>query len=145
MEVLAVVSSQLGLRRSLAGNLDMETLVAFKVSISALLFATCYGSTAVAFSDRTDCPQGSMAATQYRPGRTTAGGQAFRTNGPTAAHKRLPFGTKVMVTNPRTGASVVVIITDRGPFTRGRDIDLSHSAARAIGLRSVGTVCTQTL
>jgi rare lipoprotein A len=123
----------------------METLVPFKVLIPALLFVTCYGSAAVAFSDRIDCPQGSMAAAQYSPGRTIAGGRAFRTDGPAAAHKRLPFGTKVMVTNPRTGASVVVIINDRGPFTRGRDIDLSRGAARAIGFRSTGRVCAQIL
>jgi len=49
------------------------------------------------------------------------------------------------VTYPLTGASAIVIINDRGPFTRGRDIDLSQGAARAIGLKSVGTVCTEIL
>ena len=63
----------------------------------------------------------------------------------TAAHKKLPFGTRVKVTNPLTGASAIVIINDRGPFTRGRDIDLSQGAARAIGPKSVGTVCTEIL
>jgi rare lipoprotein A (RlpA)-like double-psi beta-barrel protein len=47
--------------------------------------------------------------------------------------------------NPRTGASVVVIINDRGPFTRGRDIDLSQGAARAIGLKDVGRICAEIL
>ena len=65
--------------------------------------------------------------------------------GVTAAHKTLPFGTRVVVTNPRTGVSVVVTIDDRGPFTRGRDIDLSRNAAQAIRLKDVGRVCTEIL
>jgi rare lipoprotein A len=86
-----------------------------------------------------------MNATQYSASGSTASGQPSRTDGLTAAHRRLPFGTRVRVSNPRTGASVVVIINDRGPFTRGRDIDLSRGAARAIGLRDVGRVCAQIL
>ena len=62
-----------------------------------------------------------------------------------AEHKRLAFGTRLRVTNPSTGASAIVIINDRGPFTRGRDIDLSRGAARAIGLRDVGRICTEVL
>lgn len=75
-------------------------------------------------------------------GRRTANGERFDMNAMTAAHKTLPFGTKVRVTNPNTGASVVVRINDRGPFTRGREIDLSRAAATQIGLiqRGHGTV-----
>jgi rare lipoprotein A len=58
--------------------------------------------------------------------------------GYTAAHKTLPFGTRVRVTNNRNGRSVVVVINDRGPFVRGRIIDLSPAAASAIGIRSNG-------
>jgi rare lipoprotein A len=58
----------------------------------------------------------------------------------TAAHRTLPFGTKVTVTNNRTGRSVVVRINDRGPFVRGRVIDLSPAAARAIGVGSIAQV-----
>jgi rare lipoprotein A len=79
-----------------------------------------------------------MNATQYNAARHTADGLS-------AAHKTLPFGTRVKVTNPRNGASTTVTINDRGPFTRGRDIDLSRGAARAIGLRDVGKVCTEIL
>jgi rare lipoprotein A len=86
-----------------------------------------------------------MNATQYNPGGSTAGGQASRLGGLTAAHRSLPFGTRVRVSDPRTGASVVVIINDRGPFTPGRDIDLSRGAARAIGLTDVGRVCAEIL
>ncbi len=67
-------------------------------------------------------------------GRPTASGEAFDMNGLTAAHKTLPFGSRVRVTNPRNGASVVVRVNDRGPFTRGRDIDLSRAAAEQIGI-----------
>lgn len=75
-------------------------------------------------------------------GRRTANGERFDMNAFTAAHKTLPFGTKVRVTNPNTGKSVVVRINDRGPFTRGREIDLSRRAATEIGLiqRGHGTV-----
>tara|TARA_B100000678_G_scaffold52548_1_gene41962 strand:- start:136 stop:720 length:585 start_codon:yes stop_codon:yes gene_type:complete len=71
-------------------------------------------------------------------GRRTASGERFDMNAMTAAHKTLPFGTKVRVTNPSTGKSVVVRINDRGPFTRGREIDLSHRAASEIGLIARG-------
>ena len=86
-----------------------------------------------------------MNATQYSEGQHTASGARFRPDGLTAAHKRLPFGTRVKVTNPGTGASTIVIINDRGPYTRGRDIDLSRGAARAIGLVDIGLVCAEIL
>ena len=115
--------------------------------IPLLLVSTWFGSIAIAIAAPTkgSCPRGSMNATQYSAGSGTASGQAFRADGLTAAHKKLPFGTRVKLTNPRTGASTIVTINDRGPFTRGRDIDLSPGAARAIGLTSVGTVCAEIL
>ena len=63
-------------------------------------------------------------------------------NALTAAHKTLPFGTRVRVTNPATGKSVVVRINDRGPYARGREIDVSRAAAIQLGLiqRGHGTV-----
>ena len=67
-------------------------------------------------------------------GRLTANGERFNMNAMTAAHKTLRFGSKVRVTNPRNGRSVVVRINDRGPFTPGRTIDLSKAAAQRIGL-----------
>jgi rare lipoprotein A len=113
--------------------------------LSPFLGVLFLGATAFAGSERGACPGGSMNATQYVPGRHRAGGGPFVASGVTAAHKTLPFGTQVVVTNPRTGASVVVTIDDRGPFTRGRDIDLSRSAAQAIRLKDVGRVCTEIL
>ena len=75
-------------------------------------------------------------------GRRTANGERFDMHALTAAHKTLPFGTRVLVTNPRTGKSVTVRINDRGPFTPGRTIDLSRAAADQIGIiqRGHGTV-----
>ena len=71
-------------------------------------------------------------------GRRTANGERFDMNAMTAAHKTLPFGSRVEVTNPSNGKSVTVRINDRGPFTRGRTIDLSRAAAQAIGIVSRG-------
>jgi rare lipoprotein A len=71
-------------------------------------------------------------------GEATASGEYARPNGLTAAHKSLPFGTMVKVTNTRNGQSVVVKITDRGPFIRGRIIDLTPAGARALGFFGAG-------
>ena len=70
----------------------------------------------------------------YFAGRKTAAGEIFNPSKMTAAHKTLPFGTRVRVTNMRNGRSVVVRINDRGPFIRGRVIDLSRGAAGVIGM-----------
>jgi rare lipoprotein A len=64
-----------------------------------------------------------------------ANGQPFNMDDPTvAAHKDLPFGTRLRVTNPENGETIVVAVQDRGPFITGRDLDLSRGAARAIGM-----------
>ncbi len=77
-------------------------------------------------------------ASYYKSGKQTANGERFIPLGLTAAHRTLPFGTKVRVTNLRTGKSVVVRINDRGPFIRGRVIDLSLGAANLVGLTKSG-------
>jgi rare lipoprotein A len=69
-------------------------------------------------------------------GSRTASGQRFNQNALTCAHRSLPFGTKLRVTHG--GRSVVVTVNDRGPFIRGRVLDLSTAAARAVGLTSAG-------
>lgn len=84
-------------------------------------------------------------ASYYMTGKRTANGERFNPMGFTAAHRSLPFGTKVKVTNLRTGRSVVVRINDRGPFIRGRVIDLSLGAARAVGLTKSGVAKMQLL
>lgn len=82
-------------------------------------------------------------ASWYGPGfqgRKTASGETFNTNDMTAAHRTLPFGTKVKVVNKKTGKSVVVRINDRGPYAHGRVIDLSKASAQALGISGVGSV-----
>jgi len=75
-------------------------------------------------------------------GRPTASGQIFDMNALTAAHRTLPLGTTVRVTSLDTGKSVEVLVNDRGPFVKGRVIDLSKGAAEKIGLaeRGIGLV-----
>lgn len=70
--------------------------------------------------------------------RKTASGEPYKAGKRTAAHRTLPFGSRVKVTNVRNGKSVVVRINDRGPFVRGRVIDLSRSAFASIGDVSAG-------
>lgn len=73
-------------------------------------------------------------------GRKTANGEIFDMYKLTAAHKTLPFGTRVLVTNIKNGRSVTVRINDRGPFVKGRIIDLSYEAARRIGITGIAKV-----
>ena len=71
-------------------------------------------------------------------GRRTASGKRFNPNAMTAAHRTLPFGTKVKVTNMSNERSVVVIINDRGPTSRARMLDVSRAAARKLGFQRAG-------
>jgi peptidoglycan lytic transglycosylase len=73
-------------------------------------------------------------------GNGTASGQRLNPQALTAAHKSLPFGTQVRVTNRNNGKSVVVTINDRGPFVRGRVIDLTPAGARALGFSGLAPV-----
>ncbi len=73
-------------------------------------------------------------------GSGTASGQRLNPRALTAAHRTLPFGTKVRVTNKKNGRSVVVTINDRGPFVRGRVIDLTPAGARALGFSGLAPV-----
>ncbi|APW71628.1 septal ring lytic transglycosylase RlpA family protein [Sphingopyxis granuli] len=85
---------------------------------------------------------GSGVASYYSDelaGNRTASGEPFDPDELTAAHRTLPFGSKVRVTNIANGQSVVVRINDRGPFGRGRVIDVSHAAAKEIGMHRSGT------
>jgi rare lipoprotein A len=86
-------------------------------------------------------------ASWYALNSKTASGERMNPSTLTAAHKSLGFGTKVKVTNKRNGKTVVVRINDRGPFIKGRVIDLSKAAAQNIGMVSAGTaqVCYEVL
>jgi rare lipoprotein A len=88
------------------------------------------------------CNTGRKVITAYYwEGSRTASGQPFNPHAMTAAHRTLPFGTRLNVTNPRTGQSVEVIVNDRGPYVSGVGLDLSIGAAQAIGLHGTGSVC----
>jgi len=82
-----------------------------------------------------------VTASYYGPkfnGRPTASGEIFDMYAMTCAHKKMPFGTRLRVTNPDNAKSVIVTVNDRGPFIRGRDLDLSYGAAKKIGFVAKG-------
>ena len=81
---------------------------------------------------------GGGLASFYADGQKTANGEQFDPNELTAAHPSLPFGTKLRVTNTSTGKSVTVRVNDRGPYVRGRVVDVSYSAAQALGMVGQG-------
>lgn len=115
----------------MAGNSLQKTLIA-----SALALA-------VIGIPMTAKAQTGIASIYAYSGEPTASGERVSPGALTAAHRTLPFGTWVRVTHD--GRSVTVRINDRGPFRRGRSIDLSRGAARAIGLDGVGAVTLEVL
>ena len=76
----------------------------------------------------------------FETGSRTASGKKLKLDGLTAAHRTLPFGTHVTVTNKRNGKTVTVVINDRGPFVKGRVIDVTPAAARALGFSGLAPV-----
>jgi len=84
-------------------------------------------------------------ASWYHEGSRTANGERYRPDGISAAHRSLPFGTRVQVRNQRTGRTVTVRINDRGPFIGGRIIDLSRGAKRVLGMDGLAPVCIAVL
>ena len=115
------------------------TLASKTLTAAALVLAGAFAGISGAEAK----PIHSGGASSYGPGfhgKRTANGERFNTHALTAAHKTLPFGSRVRVTNERTGRSVVVRINDRGPFVGGRVIDLSKAAAQAVGISGVGRV-----
>src|SRR6185503_1794107 len=107
-----------------------------RILAALLLCAFAYSSSAVTISAPGYAQDG--IASYYKSGRVTANGERFNPNGLTAAHRSLRFGTRVRVTNLRNGRSVIVRINDRGPFVRGRIIDLTYGAAQVVGMHGSG-------
>ncbi|WP_198533114.1 septal ring lytic transglycosylase RlpA family protein [Carbonactinospora thermoautotrophica] len=95
---------------------------------------TGYGPTKLRANGRT------CKASYYHYGQVTANGESFNPNGMTAAHKTMPFGSKVLVTNVSNGKSVIVRVNDRGPFVAGRCLDLARGAFAQIAPLSAGVV-----
>lgn len=110
----------------------------FKALLSLVIICGVLGSCAPKL---TQTGKASFYADKFN-GRKTASGEKFRNSKLTAAHKTLPFGTKVKVINLSNGKSVKVRINDRGPYVAGRIIDLSKKAAHKVGLdkKGVGNV-----
>ena len=75
---------------------------------------------------------------QYHHGRPMANGEPFNMYGPTIAHKEIPLGTKVLLENPETGERATATVTDRGPYIKGRDVDLSYQLAQKLSLEKQG-------
>jgi rare lipoprotein A len=108
-----------------------------KACLVALTACSLFTIPAISQAETSD---GSLVnASFYYHGSKTASGERFNPNGFTAAHRTLPFGTRLKLTNPRTGRSVVVRVNDRGPFVRGRGLDVARGAAAALGMISSGT------
>lgn len=78
-------------------------------------------------------------------GKFTASGERFNPHGLTVAHKTMRFGTKLHLTNPKTGRAVPVRVNDRGPFVKGIELDLTYGAARAIGMTGAQHVTMEVL
>jgi rare lipoprotein A len=93
---------------------------------------------AVASKPAADAPEASHGLASYYTDTRTASGEKFDGKELTAAHRTLPFGTRVRVTNVKTGRSVMVRINDRGPFVQGRVVDVSPSAAKELGMVGSG-------
>jgi rare lipoprotein A len=82
-----------------------------------------------------------MVSSYYWQGKETANGERYNSEGLTAAHKTLPFGTRLRVTYK--GKSVIVRVNDRGPFIKGRQLDLSRGAAQQLGMLNAGVAAVQ--
>jgi rare lipoprotein A len=122
----------------------MKLTVSFGVLFAclALLLSGCSGAPTKIDAAKTgykETGKASFYAMKYQS-RKTASGEIFDQSAYTAAHNRLPFGTKVKVTNVQNGKSVIVRINDRGPFVKGRIIDLSRSAFSKIGNPRAGVI-----
>lgn len=107
--------------------------------VAILLLASCSPKLRTAGRDVREQGRASYYGDKFH-GRTTASGERFNQNAMTAAHRTLPFGTKVTVKNLNNGKQVVVTINDRGPSSKSRMIDLSKGAAKKIGMIQAGVV-----
>lgn len=130
----------------IAGCRIQQNYVLTNLFLTASIFGT-FGGAPIETPKETQLANIRCApASWYGPGfhnNRTANGERYYQNGITAAHRTLPFGTRVRVTNKLTGKSVVVRINDRGPFHGNRELDLSRGAAEKVGLlhSGVAPVC----
>ena len=109
------------------------------VGVAVSMFAAAWLMPNAIASENSTHSFSGLAAYYSHTGLVASGGQ-FNPNGFTAAHRTLPFGTRVRVTDPISGRSVIVVINDRGPFGRGRVLDLSLAAADALRMIGRGVI-----
>jgi rare lipoprotein A len=127
----------------------LKNIIARAALLVPMIFVAACNTTQTASTDAlttgsigTGRPIGSGHASWYGPGfqgRRTASGERFSASAMTAAHRSLPFGTRIRVVHEETGRSVIVRINDRGPFHRGRVIDLARGPAQALGITDEGS------
>lgn len=108
-----------------------------KLSVSALTFGSVVFIT-LAFATLAEATATTGLASYYKMGKRTASGEHYNYNGFTCAHRKLPFGTFLKVTNLRNKRFVIVRVNDRGPFVKGRVLDVSLGAARELGMLGQG-------
>jgi rare lipoprotein A len=125
-----------GRRRLVAQSLAVVLTAAALAACAQAPMATNQSSPLASRDTSLDASSG--VASFYSSGSRTASGEAFNPNELTAAHRTLPFGTKLRVTNVATGQSVTVRVNDRGPFVPGRVVDVSSSAAESLGMTGKG-------
>lgn len=111
-------------------------------AMGAAILSLSAGASLAAPSGKSECGKVSWYGPGFN-GRPTASGETFNQNALTAAHKSLPFGTRLHLTDQATGKSVTVTVNDRGPFVRGRILDVSKAAAVKLGFknRGVSKIC----
>jgi rare lipoprotein A len=111
----------------------------FTIGVAAIMIA-CSGAIPNARAGDNKARSFSGMAAYYSQSSRVASGGRFDPTLLTAAHRTLPFGTRVRVTDPKTGRSVIVTVNDRGPFNKGRVIDVSLAAARVLGMIGRGII-----
>jgi rare lipoprotein A len=138
----SVVSQRSALRSSLSpSSTRVASLGHHRIRVAALHPVSVVRREAATGPEAGDNASGRVSqglASFYTEGTETASGEKFDTHQLTAAHPTLPFGTKLRVTNVSTGRSVTVRVNDRGPYVHGRVVDVSYSAAEALGMVGQG-------
>ena len=125
--IIGIVSSQIVVKDKTKAVVQKDTVKNEKVVQPGVIFNDSVIAIKGLFKPYKKDVQASYYANKFN-GRRTASGKKFDNNKYTAAHRKLPFGTKLRITNESNGKFVLVEVTDRGPFSRGREIDLSRKA-----------------
>ena len=102
-------------------------------NINIYLFSAIFVAELTIINSIAVAKNNSVVASWYQAGRKTASGQRFDPNGNTVAHRTLPFGTKLKLTNPNNGRSIIATVNDRGPFIRGTGLDVARGGAQRLG------------